>query len=323
MTKLTWGLVAALLAFDAVAFQPDPGKLLKKLAFGSCNFQLLPQGYWDVIAAEKPELWVWGGDNIYADKHPPFFRKLQWNLQYNAAPYARFRKATPVIGTWDDHDYGDNDIGGQYHYKKESQQLLLDFLEEPADSPRRKQEGVYTSYLLGPEGRRVRIILLDLRYHRQEPGPENDLLGPAQWAWLESELGKRDAAFTLLVSSSQVLPIDNLGEKWGDYPASRERLFRLIQAFGPKLAILSGDLHFGELTSHYLGGGIEIFELLSSGLTHSSGARAGNNRVKQHYVGKNFAVVRFDWGERNLVVHLDLKKITGETAFSRALDVPL
>ncbi|KAI4366237.1 hypothetical protein MLD38_022136 [Melastoma candidum] len=39
-------------------------------------------------------------------------------------------------------------------------------VDEPIESPRRKQEGVYMSYTFGPSGRQVKVILLDTRYHR-------------------------------------------------------------------------------------------------------------------------------------------------------------
>lgn len=41
-----------------------------------------------------------------------------------------------VIGTWDDHDYGLNDAGKEFSRKVNNQRLLLNFLDEPQDSPR-------------------------------------------------------------------------------------------------------------------------------------------------------------------------------------------
>lgn len=41
-----------------------------------------------------------------------------------------------VIGTWDDHDYGLNDAGKEFMGKNMTQKLLMDFLDEPEDSPR-------------------------------------------------------------------------------------------------------------------------------------------------------------------------------------------
>jgi alkaline phosphatase D len=56
------------------------------------------------------------------------------------ADYAAFVNKTPVIGIWDDHDFGINDGYKDYTYRVQSQQIFLDFMGEPQDSPRRKQE---------------------------------------------------------------------------------------------------------------------------------------------------------------------------------------
>ena len=70
------------------------------------------------------------------------------------------------MAVWDDHDYGENDAGLEYPQKAESQQIFLDFLNEPGDSVRRKSPGIYDSIILGPDGKRVQFILLDTRYFR-------------------------------------------------------------------------------------------------------------------------------------------------------------
>jgi hypothetical protein len=62
-----------------------------------------------------------------------------------------------------DHDYGVNDGDWTHKDRDVSQQILLQFLDEPADSPRWKQAGVYATYTWGPVGQRVRVILLDIR----------------------------------------------------------------------------------------------------------------------------------------------------------------
>lgn len=72
----------------------------------------------------------------------------------------------PVIGTWDDHDFGKND--GDKHFEKKDyfRKLYLDFLDEPEDSIRRtRKDGLYESYYIGEE-KKVKAILLDVRYNR-------------------------------------------------------------------------------------------------------------------------------------------------------------
>jgi hypothetical protein len=77
---------------------------------------------------------------------------------------------------------------------------------QPKDSLRRKQKGVYGSYILGEPGRQIKIILLDEFYHAQEPGPQNDLLGEEQWTWLADELKSSQDKVVVLGSSIQLLP---------------------------------------------------------------------------------------------------------------------
>lgn len=75
----------------------------------------------------------------------------RYTLQKQQQNHSRFIAEVPVVGIWDDHDYGINDGDIHYKYKQQSQQKLLDFLDEPADSPRRQQEGAYTEYTIGDE----------------------------------------------------------------------------------------------------------------------------------------------------------------------------
>lgn len=55
----------------------------------------------------------------------------------------------PVIGIWDDHDYGVNDGDLRNPFRADQKQLYLDYLEEPASSERRNrgdENGIYQYY---------------------------------------------------------------------------------------------------------------------------------------------------------------------------------
>ncbi|XP_061338208.1 uncharacterized protein LOC133285070 isoform X2 [Gastrolobium bilobum] len=187
------------------------------------------------------------------------------------------QSAPQVIGTWDDHDYGLNDAGKEFHGKITNQKLLLDFLDEPQDSPRRKQAGVYASYTYGPVGRDVKIVLLDTRYHRDPVGSDGTILGNSQWLWLERELKGPSTAITIIGSSIQV--ISNLSatthplftmESWGRFPKERDRLFKLI-ADNKRGGVffISGDVHFGEITRYDCDLDYPLYDVTSSGVTQS------------------------------------------------------
>ncbi|CAK8538487.1 unnamed protein product [Lathyrus sativus] len=275
--------------------------LVSRIAFGSCSNQSAPQPIWDAVADFNPQLFIFMGDNIYGDIKRPFkifgrertigpwknvprflpASEQEMEAKYQKAKsnpgYARVKESAKVIGTWDDHDYGLNDAGKEFHKKETNQKLLLDFLDEPQDSPRRKQAGVYASYTYGPMGKDVKVVLLDTRYHRDPVGSDGTILGDSQWSWLERELNGPPTAITIIGSSIQV--ISNLSatlqplvamESWGRFPKERDRLFKLIaESKRGGVLFISGDVHFGEITRYDCASDYPLFDITSSGLTQS------------------------------------------------------
>jgi hypothetical protein len=157
-----------------------------------------------------------------------------------------------------------------------SPQLLLDFIGEPEDSPRRAQSGIYTHYVLGTAPRRVHLILLDVRTNRDPYfGQAQDFLGAEQWAWLERVLRETPAELTVIGSGLQVVSKGDIAiaESWYKLPQSQARLLALLAAARVEGAlIISGDVHFAEisrLTCPALG--YPLYDVTSSGLTHSWG----------------------------------------------------
>src|SRR5262249_37898449 len=151
-----------------------------------------------------PSFFLSIGDNVYADG---CITRADFQNRYDQLAqkpeYARFCAQVPVFATWDDHDFGVNDGGAEFAHKQVSKEVMLDFYGEPPGSARRNQDGVYTSYTFGPEGKRLQVILLDLRWFRTAivwndaaggylpvTDPDATMLGATQWAWLEDELKK-------------------------------------------------------------------------------------------------------------------------------------
>lgn len=291
------------------------------VAFGSCNRQNLPQPLWDVIALDQPNLWIWLGDNIYGDTHDMNILKEKYQTQKNNENYKSFAAKVPVIGTWDDHDFGKNDAGKNYPHKEESQQLALDFLNVSKDSSVREQEGIYSvnSYQVGKK--KVKVILLDCRYHRDTlmkdsskryiPNLEGDILGEAQWTWLEDQL-KSNADAYIIGSGIQILSEEHPYEKWANFPASRKRLMDLLVKTNPKGVIfLSGDRHIGEFSKIKIPElNFPLYDITSSGLTHSATNNTGENN--QHRVGplvnqKHYGLMKFKEEGEKLHITVSLK----------------
>lgn len=297
---------------------PQTEETLTTIAFGSCNKHNKPQPLWKQITKHKPELWIWLGDNVYGDTDDMQVLAEKYTLQNEQKSYQRFRKRTPIIGIWDDHDYGKNDGGLEYAHKKESQQLLLDFLEVPQDAPQRIREGVYASYTFGKPGKQIKIILLDTRYFRDslmringtyQINATGTILGQAQWQWLEEELRNSKADIHLIASSIQVIPEEHPYEKWANFPQDRNRLIGLLNDLAIKNPIiLSGDRHIAEVSkwqnpkSSYT-----LYDITSSGLTHSGKTlpdEANQYRISPLIRDLNFGLMRIDWQKKQLKVEI-------------------
>lgn len=139
-----------------------------------------------------------------------------------------------IHGTWDDHDFGHDDRGGDYEFKTQSQELFLDFFAVPKDSERRALEGVYYSTLVNDD--KIKLIFLDNRYHRDlYSKPDGDFLGKQQWDWLEFQLNNLPDTVktTLVITGLTVLQTNwfrtNIGENWYRFPQARERLLKVLQ----------------------------------------------------------------------------------------------
>ncbi len=255
------------------------------LAFGSCNKHDKPNRYWDDILAQNPDVWIWGGDNIYADTSDMERLKTLYDKQNEVKEYALLKEKVPIIGTWDDHDYGVNDGGAEFEMKRESQQVFLDFLGVSPTSARRNQEGVYNSHEFELPNGKVKIFVLDTRYFRsglikdEDPNKrykpnadeEATILGAAQWDWFKQELNASDADFNIIVSSIQFLSREHGFETWGNFPLEVEKMEQVIIDSGAKgVFFLSGDRHLSEFSRAKLRGlPYPLIEFTSSGLTHA------------------------------------------------------
>lgn len=256
-----------------------------QIAFGSCNRTEIPNPFWDEILQTDPDLWIWGGDNIYADTDDQEQLQAMYQAQLEVPGYQALLGQVPVIGTWDDHDYGLNDGGAEFEAKAISQQAFLDFMGVPQDSPRRGQEGIYSSHTYTFGSYSVKILVLDTRYFRSalqadpsgnkryipHSGREGTVLGATQWEWLGRELRNSSADFNILVSSIQVLSGEHGFESWQLFPHETRRLIDLIRSSGAKAPIIiSGDRHISEFSRFKERGmSFGLIDFTSSGLTHA------------------------------------------------------
>ena len=290
---------------------------LEVIAFGSCNRQFLPQPLWPVIAENQPDLWIWVGDNIYGDSKDAAVIEAKYQEQLNQPNYAAFRKQFAIVGTWDDHDYGWNDAYSTYPIKTITQGLALDFMDVPTDDPRRQREGIYGDYDFGPEGKRVKVILLDNRYFSTKRKAEHrDLLGEVQRNWLADTLRTSTAQINILVSGTQIISNEHNYEHWGHFP-DRAWLLKLIREESiPGVICISGDRHIHEISvlqeadAPYL-----LMDVTSSGLTHSWETFKGEpnkHRVGETYKKLGFGILKIDWDAEPLSVTAEIRDLSNQ-----------
>ena len=245
--------------------------------------------------------------------------------QLGAQPeYRHFRAETPILATWDDHDYGRNDAGVEYPRKDSSQIEFLKFFDVPSSAAPWRRPGVYDSQIIGPDGRRVQIILLDTRYfrsplvrwpegerptrgpYRPNPDPDATVLGADQWTWLEGEL-RKPAEVRIIASSIQVVSEEHGYETWGNFPLERDRLFRLIRETGAGgVVFVSGDRHVAEISRvPPEEAGYPLYDVTSSSLNKPFNAgEPDQNRYRTsdgQFSLSNFGVIGIDWGSDPLL----------------------
>lgn len=348
-------LFATLVLFVQATLLPaDDAAPLSRITFGACVKQDKPQPIWEAIVETNPQLFVFLGDNIYADTEDMEVMRAKYALLAGQPGFQKLKQVCPVTGTWDDHDFGANDAGAEYRMKRESQQVFLDFFGVPQNDPRRRQEGVYSARVYGPQGKRVQLILLDARYFRSplktgfqpgEPGdgfrgkyapnnaPDATVLGETQWAWLAEQL-KIPAELRIIGSGVQVVPDEHGSEIWGNFPRERERLFRLIRDTRAEgVVFISGDRHLAEISrlnsDRPDSPGYPLYDITSSSLNAPSGnfTKAGvrfaneinSYRVGLTYFDVNFGTIQIDWSQPDPVIRFQIRDEKGGAVLQQRL----
>ncbi len=325
---------------------------LTHIGFGSCLDQERPQPILDRIVDEDFDLFLFLGDNVYGDverDRPRDMTPLEeaYALQSRSAGLRKLRGTTPILVTWDDHDYGLNDAGADFPGREGAESLFEEFWEIPAGAASAQRPGVYDSVVLGPPGRRVQILLLDTRFFRSplkptdekgalgkerympDPDPAKTMLGEAQWSWLEGEL-RKPAELRLLVSSIQVIAEGHGWEAWRTLPAQRQRLYTTLrESKAQGLIVLSGDRHRAGLYVQEEALDYPLYELTSSSLNlpiEGIKEEPGPRRLGPTYWKENYGAIDIDWSDGTVVlkvVALKARGLEGRTVIEKTLALDL
>lgn len=293
---------------------------VSKVAFGSCANQDQPEPLWKDIAAVKPDLFLFLGDNIYASSfnQKPIaeqYRKLDQIPEYRA-----IREQVPFLATWDDHDYGVRDGGKEWAGKESARRDFINYWTYVRNSIPFEQSGIYHAKTIGPKKKSVQVIMLDTRYFRSNlierpgnegkaydylPSEEGTILGEAQWQWLEEQL-KKPARVRFIVSSIQLIANDPKYEKWGNFPKERQRFFDLLKKTKAKnVVILSGDRHIASIAKTQVKNHGDLYEITASSINRANTySDSDKEYVGPVYNKENFGLATIDWNKKKMGIEI-------------------
>ena len=277
----------------------------------------LDSSIFESMAKEKAAFMLWLGDNWYT-REVDFYS--DWGLRYRAQHdraqpvLQNFLKAMPHLSTWDDHDYGPNDIGKNYILKNTSRDIFMKYFCNPSYGE--NGQGIYTMTSWSD----VDVFITDDRWFRSDdgmkdsingkPNPEKRMLGEQQMEWLKNSLLYSTATFKIIAIGTQVLnPISNL-EKMRDFPAEYNELLNFIKDNKINgILFLTGDRHHSEIIKTERPGTYTLYDITVSSLTSGTTVFGGAEKNSPYRIfgleGKqNYAKFSFTGKpkERKLVV---------------------
>ncbi|MGJ3244067.1 MAG: alkaline phosphatase D family protein [Opitutales bacterium] len=256
------------------------------IAMGSCAYVNQP-GYdreggdpyggdyriFEHIYEQAPDIMLWLGDNVY-------YREDDWDTRHGMIQRWTHDRSIlhlqPLLAnaihlaTWDDHDYGPNDIGRTFEQKGLATEIFNLFYDNPsAGLP--ELPGIFTFYNYGD----VNLYLLDNRTYRTsstaDPVPfdgPREIIGKDQIDWLvehmawaqsqmENDRRSYPARWNLVAMGSQFLADTDSPHALRSAPREYQYLLdRLVHAGIDNVFFLSGDVHFGEVNQvTYIGQG--------------------------------------------------------------------
>jgi len=248
-----------------------------KIAFAACmRRESFPeQTVWSDVLAADPDCLLLLGNQIYMDHGLPIvsseppgtpreyglvkFRQImerkyraQWDEPHFRQLVDAMRGKGGLFATWGEHDFAWDGARGKAvpgETRQVSRKLFNRWVyghEVDAEIYR------YVEFPL------ARIIMLDTRYYAEAPGPQAELLGEAQWRFLEKAL-HHDRAYTVVCSG---LTLDAGTENWSAYAAEYARLRELL-TLRQNVIFLSGDIHENRFKRH--NGPSVLYEATSSG----------------------------------------------------------
>lgn len=269
---------------------------------------------------------VWLGDNWYTREVDYY---TVWGMNYRPSLDRSRKVLQPLLRSmphyfiWDDHDFGPNDAGTDFIYKKESREIFRNYTLNPSYGY--QDEGIYTKFSYSD----VDVFMTDNRYFRSharypdsingQPNPNKTYFGRQQLEWLKNALLSSRATFKIIATGSQVLNFSTTYDCMCHYSYEFRELMNFIkEAKVEGVIFLSGDRHHSEVIKYEQPGMYTLYDMTVSPFTAGVGKVRGQelenpNRIKGTLIeDRNFGRVSVTGkrGERKL--QIDYHGLKGE-----------
>ena len=306
-----------------------------RIAFSSCYEQdkyNLP--IWQAIKDKQPDVFVFLGDNAYIDSDDPNKFTADYQALFANPGIQALKKDTDIMAIWDDHDYGDDDGGKHFAAKDIAKAAFVKAFNYPEINNLPKEQGIFHSRTLTLGNKKVRLIMLDTRWYRDdlllhnlseddrwafELGPykphtqtDKTLLGNEQWQWLEKIMAE-PVDLNIIATSIQFISEYTAWEIWANFPHERQRMLDLVSKHGlGKTLFISGDVHRGE-TSMMEFNDTQLFDITAGPLSSLAyPAKPNVHRYGGAFIEYNFGMLTVAEVDGALSVTSGLYNTNGE-----------
>ena len=236
------------------------------VSFASC-VDSEPNKIWNEMAALGTETVFLMGDTPYIDSSDLGVVRDRHRKFLQVPGLAALGAHTPVVGTWDDHDFGRNNGNGRNMMsgKGLTRQAFMEYRAHSQFGNGR--EGVYHKVDLGM----IEVFLLDPRYFSQTgPSPVDPSqptgFGNDQWQWLLQSLRESQAPFKVLACGA--IWQDKKNQETDDlftYWYERDALLDYIKSENiGGVVLLGGDIHVARHLRHPKRVGYDLHDFIIS-----------------------------------------------------------
>lgn len=292
------------LATAEITSPPKPGEPGKyRMMFGSCSHQdkNAKQPIWDLIAQEKPQVFMFIGDNMYLPNSKDDFPRTReavrelyrdtYDDERQKPEMQKVLRSTMSYALWDDHDFGPNNADRTWAWPDVALESLMMYFPNVYGSG--EASGCFHRFSWGD----IDVFMLDDRTFRDPNWDTKNplkktMFGEKQLAWLKQGLAESKAAFKVIAGGNQFLSEQHPHESWGvQHQAERDEFLDwLWDKKVTGVIFISGDRHFAELTkkSDPKKRGADVWDLTSSPLANDvfvRGQEEKNPGRVQHYIG--------------------------------------